>query len=345
MIGVASHPWMRGLFGDADMERLFTPEAELARFLQVEAAWTRALGEAEAVAEAEQVARGIEAAPITPGDLADGMAKDGVPIPELVRRLKQHVGSGHEALVHKGLTSQDVQDTSLAQTLVNVMGLLEARLTQLDEAFSGLEDRFGDRTLPAFTRMQPALETSVKDIVGCWRQPIPRLLSDAVVLKERLGIIQWGGPIGLRDHPKAEALGAAFARHLGLADPGAAWHTDRTPVLEVAQFLARVTVMTGKLGEDVALYAVAGPDHISFAGGGSSAMPHKNNPVKAEALIALADHANTLVASITRAARHEGHRSGQAWMLEWLTLPQFCLTAGASTLLAIAVTADIEEFG
>ncbi len=345
MIDIATHPWLSGLLGDADIAAIFQPDVELKRLLKVEAAWTRAIGHIAKDDATEQIASAIETAPIDPSALKEGTTQDGLPIPALVRLLRDHVGPDHTALVHKGLTSQDVMDTSLVLALKQVLSVLDARLATLDRQLATMQDRFGGRSMLAYTRMQPALETSVHEVIRRWRQPLQRLIRDARDLQSQVGIIQWGGPIGVRDQSQAETLGAAFAQNLGLQDPGQAWHTDRTIVLDVAQLLSRISIATGKIGEDVALFAATGAENISFAGGGSSAMPHKNNPVKAEALIALADFTATLAGAINRSARHEGFRSGRAWTLEWLTLPQLCIAVDAGTQLGGQLLDDITSIG
>ena len=49
-----------------------------------------------------------------------------------------------------------------------------------------------------------------------------------------------------------------------------------------------MTGSLGKFGQDVALMAQNGGEIALTGGGGSSAMPHKRNPVAAEVLVALA---------------------------------------------------------
>ncbi|MCK0096934.1 lyase family protein [Yoonia sp. F2084L] len=345
MIDTATHPWLGDLLGDTQIAAIFQPDAELRRLLKVEAAWTRAIGSVAADGTADRVAVAIENAPIDPSTLKAGTTQDGVPIPALVRLLRDHVGPDHAALVHTGMTSQDVMDTSLMLALGDVLSVMENRMSALDQQLLDMQAAFKGRTMPAYTRMQPALQTTVHDVIGRWRNPFERLMNDARDLTNKVRIVQWGGPIGARDHAQAQAIGAAFAENLGLRDPGQAWHTDRSVVLDVAYLLSRISIATGKIGEDVCVFALAGAENITFTGGGSSAMPHKNNPVKAEALVALADFATVLATNLNRSARHEGFRSGRAWTLEWLILPQLCASVGAGTLLAAHTIEDIISMG
>lgn len=345
MIDFATHPWMRGLLGEGDIAAVFAPEAELRRMLEVEAAWTRALGVVNNAPEVAEIAARIETAQISPSDLQDGFALDGVPIPALVEILKAQSPPDSAQWIHKGLTSQDVMDTSLVLALQEVLSILKAHLDALDLEFETLQARFGSSPIMTYTRMQPALETSVSEIIERWQQPLSRLGTRLTQIKDEAAQIQWGGPIGVRDHPLATKLGSAFAEALGLTEPGASWHTDRGIIADIAHILVQITVRTGKIGEDIALMAAIGPAQITLAGGGSSAMAHKNNPVKAETLVALSDFAGTLQLGLTRSSRHEAQRSGRAWILEWMMLPQLCIVAGASLLQASQLSEAIQSMG
>ncbi|MEP5151620.1 lyase family protein [Planktotalea sp.] len=345
MIDISTHPWMSGLFGDPEIAAIFDPQAELQRFLKIEAAWSRALGAFSDQKHAEKVARLIETAVIAPESLKDGFAVDGVPIPALVKLLKADIESASHPLVHAGLTSQDVMDTSLVLALSEVLNVVSERVVLLDQQLEALKLKFGAARLMAFTRMQPALETTVAVAVDRWRQPLPRLQSDLARAAQDIAVLQWGGPIGTRDHPNAETLGPAFAANLGLSDSGLSWHTDRSRITQVVNVLMGVTVATGKIGEDIALMAAIGAEQITMTGGSSSAMAHKNNPVLAETLISLANYAGSLQLSLTQAARHEGFRSGQAWTLEWLALSQLCIVTGAGMRQAQELLASVETLG
>ena len=344
MMDFSGHPWMSGLFGDEELAAIFAPEAECQRLVKVEAAWTRALGEIESV-DVEVIAQTLETCTIAPEALKDGFARDGLPIPALVKILKEQVDPDALQWVHTGLTSQDVMDTSLMLALADILNVFETRVTALDQKLAALQGQFGGAKIMAYTRMQPALETNAAGVIGAWRQSLPVIMEDLAKTQAGMRFVQWGGPIGIRDHPQPDALGAAFARQLGMFDPGMAWHTDRTRITKAAQLMTRIATATGKVGEDIALMAAVGPDQIALIGGGSSAMAHKNNPVKAEVLIALSEMASTYQSNLTRSARHEGSRSGQAWTLEWLALPQLSLATGAGLLQCLELLGTIKSIG
>ena len=98
------------------------------------------------------------------------------------------------------------------------------------------------------------------------------------------------------------------------------------------------------MGQDIALMALSG--EVALEGtGGSSAMPHKQNPVKAEVLMALARYNATLVSGMHQTLVSEQERSGAAWTLDWLGLPQMAGGAGAALRTASELVASIESMG
>ena len=80
-------------------------------------------------------------------------------------------------------------------------------------------------------------------------------------------------------------------------------------------------------------------------GGGSSAMPHKQNPVAAETLVALARLNATLLGGMHQALVHENERSGAAWSLEWMLLPQMTVATGGALRTAQRLLTTIEDMG
>ena len=159
----------------------------------------------------------------------------------------------------------------------------------------------------------------------------------------RILVVELGGPVG--DRASFEGKGGAVARglaqrlDLGIAEP---WHSARDPIVAFGSLLSLLSGSVGKFGADVALLAQNEVAAITVAGGGgSSAMAHKSNPVNAEVLVALARHNAGLVGTLHQALVHENERSGAAWTLEWLTLPQMLVATGGSLRLALALAEQI----
>lgn len=275
--------------------------------------------------------------------LKSATSADGVVVPELVRQLRKAVGGDAAQHVHFGATSQDAIDTSLMLRLKPVSFLLATRLYAIISAFNSLETRFGSERLMGHTRMQAAIPITVADRVRAWREPLEDY-------RERLTLqrfaVQFGGAAGTLEKlaDRAPGVRAGLAAELGLTDEPQ-WQSQRGRIADFAGLFSLISGSLGKFGQDVALLAQAG-EEIELAGGGSSsAMPHKQNPVAAETLVALARFNATQLSGIHQALVHEQERSGAAWTLEWLILPQMAVATAASLRLAAELAANIRRLG
>lgn len=342
------HPVLSGLLGDDETARHFSAVAEIEAMLVFE----RALAEAEAgegIIESEAAAAIVAALGTFKPDLAAlkaGVGQDGVVVPELVRQLRAAIGKPHDKAVHFGATSQDVIDTALILRLKPVIAHLEATLSEVIDRLAAVEARFGGRLLMGRTRMQAAIPITVADRVRPWREPLVRHRRRLDEQRRELLAVQFGGAAGTLEKlgDKAPAVRAALAAKLGLAD-APQWHSQRDRLAEFASLLSLIAGSLGKFGQDVALMAQTGGEIVLQGGGGSSAMPHKQNPVAAEILVALARFNATQLSGMHQALVHEQERSGAAWTLEWLILPQMVAAAAASLRQAKTLVGQIEAIG
>lgn len=345
-VSVFDHPFLSGLLGDEEVAAQFSADADIAAMLAFEAALTVAEAREGVIpAEAGDAIAGaiVDFAPDMER-LKDGTAKDGVVVPELVRQLREHVGAPHAQWVHFGATSQDAIDTSLAIRLGRALDIIEARIDVLVELLDELERRTRSIMVMAHTRMQAAIPVPASRKVLSWRQPLDRCLDPMPENFWMVEVLSLGGAAGTLDKlgDKGEAVKQRMARTLRIRDTMLPRHSERDGLVGMASWLSLVTGGLGKMGQDIALAAQTEVGEIRLAsGGGSSAMPHKVNPVAAEVLVALARFNATLLSGMHQALVHENERSGAAWTLEWMLLPQMAVAAGAALRTAIDLVPQI----
>lgn len=334
-VSVFDHPWLSALLGDEEIARHFGIEAELGTMLEFEVAL--AMAEAEFGIIPNEAAQAIAATALTfrpdVSALAAGTARDGMVVPEWVSQLRRAVGTPHGDHLHFGSTSQDVLDTSLILRLRPVLAMLAARLKAFDSRLARLAADQGSIAAMARTRMQRALPITWADRIAAWRAPLARHQKRLEELTPRLLVVQFGGPVGILDKfgDKGPSVAAALASRLDLAVPAISWHSARDMLVDFASWLSSVTGSLGKIGQDVALLAQNEIADVTVTGAGhSSAMHHKQNPVLAEILVTLARFNATQVSAMHQALVHEQERSGAAWTLEWMVLPQMTVATGAA---------------
>jgi 3-carboxy-cis,cis-muconate cycloisomerase len=125
-----------------------------------------------------------------------------------------------------------------------------------------------------------------------------------------------------------------YAAELGLEEPLLPWHAHRGPIAELGAALAAVAAACAKIGLDVVLLAQTEVGEVAqAAGGGSSTMPHKQNPVRAVLARSCARivHAN---AGMLTSGDHEHERAAGAWQSEWPALSAALAFAGGAAAAA-----------
>lgn len=344
------HPLLSGLLGDAEVAPFFAAEAEIREMIRFEIALAEAEG-AEGVIpadSAEYLTEQLHAFAPNLDEIRISTTRDGTIGVEFVRQIRHWLGPPFDRYVHFGATSQDLVDTALVLRLRPVLAVFTQRLDTIIHRLADLDREFGGREMMGRTRMQDAVPIMVTDKLATWQGPLLRHLDRLGELTPRLMLLQFGGAAGTLDKlgDKADAVAARIGTALELNVPARSWHTQRDGIVELADWLSLVSGSLGKIGADIGLMAQNRFGDISLeGGGGSSAMPHKQNPIGAEVLVALAHYNATLTGGMHEALVHEQERSGAAWTLEWLILPQMVMATAASLRTAEALLRQIIRIG
>ncbi|HEX8602276.1 MAG TPA: 3-carboxy-cis,cis-muconate cycloisomerase [Pseudoduganella sp.] len=230
------------------------------------------------------------------------------------------------AFVHWGSTSQDVVDTALVLATREALKLIDDGLTQLSTTLLALAAAHIDTPVLARTLMQPAQVTSFGWKVLGWAAPLLRARERVRDAAGRALQLQLGGAVGTLAvmGEKADAVANRLAADLGLKVADAPWHTQRDEWVRLGLEIAVLTGSLGKIATDLSLMAQGEIGELAEPSGngrgGSSAMPHKRNPVSAMIALAAAgrtpQHAAALLAAMGQ--QHErGLGNWQAELAEW----------------------------
>jgi 3-carboxy-cis,cis-muconate cycloisomerase len=324
----------RHLFGDAEVARLFADTAEVRAMMLVLGTLAKVQGEAGVIPQISGafLHRAAMEVQIDPDGLG---GENGVVIPALVTAFRKALDAPeHGQYLHWGATSQDVQDTALMLRMRQVLTIIEGRLKAALARMAELADAEADTIQVARTYGQAAVPSSFGAQVAAWGWPLLRLLERLGPLRRQVLLVSLSGAAGTSSqlgHDPVE-LRSALAEALGLGDPGASWHTDRSSIVELSQWLASLSSCTGKVGTDVLIGARSDVGELRLSGAGnSSTMPQKQNPVAASILVALARFAPAQAAILTQP--HSEARDGAAWFAEWLTLPPLAMAAARAAAL------------
>ena len=333
-----SNALLNPLFGDEKMQQIFSDAAFIEQMVLVERTLAAVQGQLGVIPEA--AAATIVAAldtfvPDLP-QLQAGVERAGVPVPELVRQLRQHIGGEAASFVHWGATTQDVMDTAVILQIRHALNEIEPALQETIKNLARLADAQRHTLMVGRTHSQQALPITFGYKVAGWMAPLLRHQQRLQELKPRLLQLQFGGAVdtlaalGERGTAVQQALAAA----LNLNVPTITWHTQRDNLAECAGWLSLLSGSLAKMAQDIILLAQSEVGELRETAdpkrGGSSTMPQKSNPIISEGIIAIARANASLLATLHQAQIQEHERGTHGWQMEWLTLPtMFIYTAAA----------------
>jgi len=318
-------------------------EAWLEALLTVERALVRAQARAGVVpAEAaDAVAAACDGPRLDPSSLAAEGRAPGNPVEPLVRALRARAGDEAAPFVHRGATSQDILDSAAMLVAREATRLVEADLDAVAGRCALLADEHRSTVMAARTLLQQAVPTTFGYKAAGWLAAVHRATGRLAAARDALPA-QLGGAAGTLaayEGDGIEILGL-FADELGLREPTLPWHTHRAPVAELGAALAGAAGVLGKIARDVVLLAQTEVGEVAEAAGGvSSTMPHKQNPVGAVLALACERHARANAALLDEGLVAEHERAAGAWHAEWHALTSLLAAAGGA---ASAVRRSLE---
>ncbi|SFS78575.1 3-carboxy-cis,cis-muconate cycloisomerase [Saccharopolyspora flava] len=309
-----------------------------------ETAWLQAMLDFEAALAAAQAKAGIvpaEAAEdiaahcraelFDAASIGERAAASATPVIALVKDLTAAVSPASRPHVHRGATSQDVIDTAAMLLVRDVLEPVVEDLLAAARRCAQLAEEHRGTVLIARSLLQQALPTTFGLRCAGWLTALDEAITG---LRRVRPAVQFGGAAGTLASLGAsgtEVLGGV-AERLGLAEPVLPWHTDRSRIAELAGAIGAACGVLGKIALDVELHAQTEVGELTEGRpGGSSAMPHKQNPATSVLITAATQRVPGLVATLLSAMPQSYERAAGAWQSEWEPLTELLrLAAGAA---------------
>jgi 3-carboxy-cis,cis-muconate cycloisomerase len=338
-----------GLFGELFGRGLAGPSDRdwLQAMLDTEAALARAL-ERAGLAPAGAGAAVTAAATADNFDVAEiGRAAVliGNPVAALVRALTAAVPPDAREAVHRGATSQDIIDTAVMLLARRGIEAIGADLRAAADRAAELARQHAGTVMAGRTLLQQAVPVTFGLVAAGWLTAIDEARQELDRVGATRLAVQFGGAAGtlasLGD--AGPAVAELLAAELGLPEPVLPWHTDRQRIIQLAAALAGVCAAAGLVARNVTLLAQTEVAEVAEGGapgqGGSSAMPHKRNPVVSVLILGCTRRVPGLLATLAAAAEQEHQRAAGAWHAEWETMSELLrLTGSASSWLVSLLT-------
>ncbi len=344
---VFDSPLFAQLFNTGDAGRLFSDTAAIRAMLLVEGALAKVQGNLGVIPElsAAAIHRASMEIQIDPGAIAAATGENGVSVPGLVAAFRAEMNAPeHAQFVHWGPTSQDIIDTALMLRLRQTLALVESDLREILRALGQQAEQHAHLPMPARTYGQQATPTSWGTVLAQFGAPLLDALDALEDLRASSLFVSLSGAAGTSSAlgSQASETRAELAKALGLSDPFRSWHTDRAPVLRIADWQGQVIAALAHMGQTLIGLTASEAGEVALGGSGaSSTMPQKQNPVRPSAIVALSHQFTGLRSSLQISAIHQHQRDGAAWFTEWMVVPQLSLCLAAALQHAKALSTGL----
>ncbi len=313
-----------------EMSALFTDEAKFGAWLEVEILATEAWAQLGVVPQAAAIAvrsrAGFDVAAI---DEREKITEHDVAA--FVDIVQETIGQPEGAWVHYGLTSSDVVDTALALQLTRAADLLIGAAEALDAAITAQAHVYRDTPMVGRTHGIHAEPTTFGVKLALWALQVRRDIERLRRARAGMAVGKLSGAVGTYSNvdPFVELY---VCEALGLTPVPATQVLARDRHAELLYACASVGATVEQCALEIRHLQRTEVREVEepFRAGkqkGSSAMPHKRNPVKSEQLCGLARilRADLMAGMENVALWHERDISHSS--VERVILPDACMLA------------------
>jgi adenylosuccinate lyase len=276
-----------------EMESVFSDESRFGRWVEIELLATEAHSLLGVVPTADAVTCRANTPVVDPGFISDVLDREKITdhdVAAFVDILQSRIGGTAGAWIHYGLTSSDIVDTAWCWMLSDAADLLIEASSKLLRVVVSLAKAHRDTVMIGRTHGVHAEPTTFGAKVALWALQIDRDRSRLIAARENIAVCKLSGAVGTYSNvdPKVEQH---VAHALGLQAVPATQVISRDRHAEYMWACAAVGNTCEMIAVELRHLQRTEVREVEegFKAGqkGSSAMPHKRNPISAETITGL----------------------------------------------------------
>lgn len=318
------------------MEQIFSREAMLQRWLDMEAALARAQASIGMVPEevAEEIGRKAKVELLDLKKFEEIQRQVWLPTVAFIHTFQSVCDGDAGQYIHLGATSQDLVDTAQVLGLKEAYEVIYQSLRQIEDDLLNLAEQHADTIMAGRTHGIHALPITFGYKVAIWAREIRRHIQRLKECRKRIFVVQLSGAVGTMASfgSKGPQIQSLMAQDLGLGVPEIAWHASRDRLAEFANLLSIIASTLARIAHEVfylmstELSEAREPWRLEVVG--SSTMPHKINPVISESMMSLAKKIRYHAPLVTEFMVVDHERDMYFLLGESETLRESCLAMG-----------------
>ena len=332
--------YLKDRFGSAAMRAIWEDRAMIQRWLEVEAALAAVEADLRIVprSAAREIARRARVELLDLPAMKRDFDASWNPVMPLVDALRRVLRPASARWVHWGATSKNIMDTATALQIKDSYAVVLAEIDAIAELLATLAVRHRDTLMAGRTHGQHALPITFGYKVAVWLDELMRQRDRLLESRDRVLVGEFGGAVGTLASLGRKGLRVQdrLMRRLGLGVPIVPTKTAGDRFAEFFILLAMLSGTLGKIGQNIYNLQQTDIDEVTeFVEGkvGSSAMPHKLNPVASGSVVLLGRLLRSRAAPALEYVHTEwedDHRQGET---AWSFAPEVCLLIGCQLVL------------
>jgi adenylosuccinate lyase len=340
--------YFKDRFGTRAMRDIWSDRATIARWLQVESALAAVEAELGLVPEkaAREIGRKARVENLDLRSMKRDFDRTWNPVVPLLDELRKKLSPGARGILHWGATSKNIFDTGLMLQVKDSCDVLQSRLGTVMDRLAAIAEEHRHTLMAGRTHGQHAIPVTFGFKAAAWLDEILRHEERFAQSRPRILVGEFGGAVGTLAALGGKGL-EVQSRLMARLDLGVAAAPVKTAGDRIAEFVLLLCMLSASLGKIAQnLYNLQQTDideiqECPEGKVGSSAMPHKQNPVASGSVVFLGRllRANAGPAlDYIHAEWEDDHRQGET---AWKFVPEACLLADAQIELTARVLSSL----